>query len=210
MARNYSKNPRKISDKQKNDLERWLKEYGDLGCIVHNLEDDQIISGNQRFNVMNFDTSDIDITEAYEKPNAQGTIAIGYINFNGEKFPYRQVKWNAEKVKKAVIIANKAGGTWDYNILEQEWGLNLVNLGFEKIELEMNMPSLDFGSTNISIDPQPEAEAHDNSGLDSDEDDNILSASVADDYLNEEPDEQEINPNDLETKHQCPSCGYEF
>ena len=44
----YHKNPRKITDAQKKALERDLKELGDLSGIVHDVNSDEIIGGNQR------------------------------------------------------------------------------------------------------------------------------------------------------------------
>ena len=43
----YHKNPRQITKKQYSDLETWLRELGDLSGIVHDLNSDEIIGGNQ-------------------------------------------------------------------------------------------------------------------------------------------------------------------
>ena len=44
----FHKNPRQITTKQYSDLETWLKKYGDLSGVVHDLNSDQVIGGNQR------------------------------------------------------------------------------------------------------------------------------------------------------------------
>ena len=49
----YSKNPRKISESQLEQLKQNIQELGDLSGIVHDLNTDEIISGNQRSKVIN-------------------------------------------------------------------------------------------------------------------------------------------------------------
>ena len=51
----YHKNPRTISKKQYSQLEEWLRELGDLSGIVHDLNTDEIIGGNQRSRVFDVD-----------------------------------------------------------------------------------------------------------------------------------------------------------
>lgn len=47
----YGKNPRKITKKQLEQLKANIEELGDLSGIVHDLNSDEIISGNQRSKV---------------------------------------------------------------------------------------------------------------------------------------------------------------
>jgi len=47
----YHKNPRMLTEKQFKLLERDLKELGDLSGIVHDINSNEIISGNQRVSV---------------------------------------------------------------------------------------------------------------------------------------------------------------
>jgi len=51
-VKHYHKNPRQITDKQLADLDEWLEELGDLFGIVHDLNTDEVISGNQRARMM--------------------------------------------------------------------------------------------------------------------------------------------------------------
>jgi DNA modification methylase len=133
----YSKNPRKISDKQFDELKQWLAELGDLSGIVHDINSNQVISGNQRTKVFSLKESDIVITEKYKKPTKTGTIALGYVIYNGEKFNYRQVKWSPKQCDKASIIANKAGGEWDEDKLAEFFSADdLSEWGFEADELD--------------------------------------------------------------------------
>ena len=136
--KNYHKNPRQIKDKQFRDLRAWLAELGDLSGIVHDLNTDEVISGNQRMRAIDIARCEIVLTEGPHDPDAQGTVAHGYVLWQGAKYNYRQVRWTAEQCEKANIVANKAGGTWDFDILANEWEKDdLLEWGFELEELGM-------------------------------------------------------------------------
>jgi hypothetical protein len=131
--RKYHKNPRTITNKQFADLRSWLAEFGDLSGIVHNLPTDEIISGNQRTSVLKQAIHDgrITITDEFDPPTKQGTVTLGYIEWEGERFSYRQVEWSEEKCEQANIIANKAGGNWDYDMLANQYDMrDLIDWGF--------------------------------------------------------------------------------
>jgi hypothetical protein len=134
-VRLYQGNPRTISRKEFTDLHDSLDELGDLGGLVHDLNSDQVISGNQRTTV--FDLAKIKpvITEELDEPNAQGTVARGYIEWHGERFAYRAVRWTEEQCRKANIKANLSGGGWNFDELAgwntedlQAWGFNAEKL----------------------------------------------------------------------------------
>jgi hypothetical protein len=61
----YHKNPRRISDKQQGDLATWLLELGDLSGIVHELNSDEIIGGNQRSKIFDINSCKVIMTEEY-------------------------------------------------------------------------------------------------------------------------------------------------
>lgn len=61
----YHKNPRQITKKKLERLQDTLKRLGDLGGIVHNLETDEIVGGNQRMAI--FKDGAAQIVETYEK-----------------------------------------------------------------------------------------------------------------------------------------------
>lgn len=129
----YHKNPRQITHQQYTDLEAWLDELGDLSGIVHDLNSDEIPAGNQRSRIFGIikDEGNIVITETLDKPTRQGTVARGYIEWHGERYSYRQVKWTPEQCEKANIIANRGGGGWDYDILANQFEFNnLLEWGF--------------------------------------------------------------------------------
>lgn len=132
----YHKNPREITAKQFSDLEGWLEELGDLSGIVHNLPTDEVISGNQRWRTFALDDANIVITEEFDEPDDQGTLKLGYVIWRDKKYNYRAVVWTPEQCEKACIVGNKAGGSWDMDILANEWELDdLLKFGFQDWEL---------------------------------------------------------------------------
>ena len=131
----YSKNPRKITDAQLEQLKSNIKELGDLSGIVHDLNTDEIISGNQRSKVININECEIEIVKKYDEPNDQGTIAFGFVIFENQRLNYRQVRWNEKQREKACITANALGGEFDYKILQSEFDNELLKgWGIEDID----------------------------------------------------------------------------
>lgn len=131
----YSKNPRKITDAQLEQLKLNIQELGDLSGIVHDLNTDEIISGNQRSKVININECEIEIVKKYDEPNEQGTIAFGFVIFENQRLNYRQVRWNEKQREKACITANALGGEFDYDILLENWDISeLENWGIKDLE----------------------------------------------------------------------------
>lgn len=125
----YARNPRRITKKRQDRLADTLDRLGDLGGIVHNLETDEVIGGNQRVAV--FRDGLPSLTEQYDEPDAQGTVGHGFIVWRGHKFAYRQVRWDAETAAEANIAANLGAGEWDWDALSgwdagdlQAWGFD--------------------------------------------------------------------------------------
>ena len=110
----YHKNPRQITAKQFTDLEKWLRELGDLSGIVHNLNTDEIIGGNQRGRIFDINACQIELGEGPHEPDEQGTVAVGFIVWEGNRYAYRQVRWAEKQCEQANIVANKAGGSFDF------------------------------------------------------------------------------------------------
>lgn len=133
----YHKNPRQISDQQLGGLRRWLAELGDLSGVVHDLNSDEIIGGNQRGRVFDVDECVIELVEGPHEPDPQGTVAHGFIVWEGSRYAYRQVRWTPKQCEKANIVANQAGGDWDAVILAAEFeAADLLEWGFKEGELE--------------------------------------------------------------------------
>lgn len=134
----YHKNPRCITDKQLLDLKTTLQELGDINGVVHDINTNEIIGGNQRSKVFDVNTCKITITKKYIKPSRTGTVAEGYITWQGERYSYRRVNWTAEQCMQACVIANKAGGDWDWDVLVDDFQAgDLKNWGFADKELKI-------------------------------------------------------------------------
>jgi hypothetical protein len=137
--KHFASNPRQITDKQFERLQKDLAELGDLGGYVHDLDTDEIIGGNQRAEAMGLLNGTIQpvIEKKYEKPNKQGTVMVGYFEWKGEQYKYRAVRgWDDKKRQRANIVANKAGGSWDMDALANGFDMaDLLDWGFEEDEL---------------------------------------------------------------------------
>ena len=145
----YHKNPRQITDKQHADLRRTLSKLGDLGGIVHNLPTDEIIGGNQRGRVFDINDCEIVMVAEADEPDAQGTVGIGYVIWRGNRYAYRQVKWDEKTCEEANVVANKAGGDFDFDILANQFEKDdLLEWGFDESELQ-----LDWGTDDKPDDP---------------------------------------------------------
>ncbi len=140
----FDGNPRVITKKQFALLKDHLETLGDLSGVVYCHNHKCYVGGNQRSEV--FDGSEIEIIEKYDQPTAQKTVAVGFINFRGEKFAYREVEFSDYEFRMACIVANNDGGENDWDELSnwdveelQDWGLFIPN--FEPEEAEDIPPS---------------------------------------------------------------------
>ena len=148
----YHKNPRTISKKQYSQLEEWLRELGDLSGIVHDLNTDEIIGGNQRSRVFDVDKCKVEITQQLDAPDEQGTVALGFIVWEGKRYSYRQVRWTDKQCEKANVVANKAGGDWEWDTLANNFDMgDLLEWGFSEKELT----GCDFGPAG-EADAEPQ------------------------------------------------------
>jgi hypothetical protein len=135
-VKHYHKNPRQITKKQFADLQDSLKRLGDLSGIVHDLSTDEIIGGNQRMDVFDLKTAQITLDEKFDQPDEQGTVARGFVIWQGKKYSYRAVMWDDETREEANIRANKSGGSWNFDVLANEFEMpDLIDWGFNEIEL---------------------------------------------------------------------------
>ena len=132
----YHKTPRQITERQYEDLARWMEELGDVSGLTHNVPTDELICGNQRSRVIDVNNCEIKIVEKMDKPDSQGTVALGYVIWKKHKYNYRAVVWDDKQCEMANIIANKAGGAWDMDILANEFDVDdLLDYGFSEIDL---------------------------------------------------------------------------
>jgi len=153
----YHKNPRSITEEQTSNLAEWINELGDISGIVHNNNTDEIISGNQRSEVIEIDKCEIEIYKKFDPVSPQGTIEEGQvITKEGVRLNYRLVDWTPEQCEKANIIANKAGGTWDWEVLETEFDKDdLIEWGFDESEFGIGV---DEAEVTTGDDDVPEVQ----------------------------------------------------
>ena len=131
----FAENPRRISKKRLDALRSSLADLGELGGVVHDLNSDQIISGNQHMRAIGKRGVRVEFIDEEHAPDAQGTVRVGFITWPGGSIPYRQVRWDADTCQRANIVANTDAGFWDWDALAgwdaaqlQEWGLDAEQL----------------------------------------------------------------------------------
>lgn len=134
--RPFTNNPRRLSKTQAERLDKTMDDFGDLSGIVHDLDTDEIIGGNQRVNVKKLMALKPTITERFDKPTEDGTVAWGYFNIGGRRFNYRAVQgWSDDQRREANLVANAGGGSWDLDELANiDPGL-LRKVGFDEEKL---------------------------------------------------------------------------
>ena len=142
MPKQYHKNPRNITKKQYEMLQENIALFGDISGVVVDLNSDEIIGGNQRSKAIELEDCEIEIVNRYDSPTAQGTVAEGYIlvpNQLGKepiRMNYREVRWTEQQCERANISANKMGGTFDFEMLANEFEMSVLEeSGFEEWEL---------------------------------------------------------------------------
>ena len=109
--RGYHKNPRKITDKQLNNLRTSIEKFGLIDKPFVNY-DDTIIGGHQRIEILKL---------------------AGYIEIE-VWVPNRQL--TADEVEELNIRANQNTASWDYDILANEFDFDkLMEWGFTSAHL---------------------------------------------------------------------------
>lgn len=140
----WKKNPRTITPEKQRILAKTLMVYGDLGGIVFNRKNKSLVSGHQRRDALA--KGEITILEKFKKPTAQGTVALGFIEFEGERFSYREVSWSEKVHASAAIAANKSAGEWSLpDLSELLQGVDDPELtGFSIAEVDTLLAVPDF------------------------------------------------------------------
>lgn len=109
-------NPRQISNKQYEDLKASIDKFGLVDPIIAN-HDLTVIGGHQRLKVLR--------------------------ELGAEKIPTVRVHLTKEDERELNIRLNKSGGTFDMDILANEFDIvDLKNWGFKDIELGFNVDKL--------------------------------------------------------------------
>jgi len=135
----FKGNPRRMTEKQFSLLKEHIEKLGDLSGVIYCVNNKAYVGGNQRSEI--FDGCEIVITERFDEPTALKTLAHGYIVYQGEKYTYREVSFTEEEFKQACIVANNDGGTFDWDILANQWDeLKLVEWGMDVPDMFEKIP----------------------------------------------------------------------
>ena len=132
----YDKNPRKMGKEEYKLLVDSLQKYGDLSGVVFNRKTGNLIGGHQRTSHFKSSNAKVIITESFDTPTKQGTVALGYVVLDGEKYSYREVEFSELDEQKANILPNKVSGTWDFDMLANAFDVDtLMATGWKASEI---------------------------------------------------------------------------
>jgi len=136
------RNPNKMADEDKARMAKSLAEFGDLSGIIFNRSTGLLVGGHQRSSVMQ--SGKIVITESLTKPDRDGTVARGYVEYLGVQYQYREVDWPESRANAAMLAANRFGrvgeddpGTLKDILLECDTGaFDMALTGFDENAME--------------------------------------------------------------------------
>jgi hypothetical protein len=114
------RNPRIMTDRVQRKLRASLDKFGDLGCIILNETTGNLVGGTQRTTTIAIDPDAKFFIGAKTEPNKVGTIAEGYVDYKGEHFKARLVRWDESTETAARIAANALHADWDTTMLGEE------------------------------------------------------------------------------------------
>lgn len=114
-------NPRHISNRDFEALKKSIKEFGDLSGIVLNVTTNELVGGHQRVQAFKKlgDNAEVEIAQRLETPTKTGTVAIGFVLMDGERYAYREVQWDKARQQAANIAANRISGEFDLDLLAE-------------------------------------------------------------------------------------------
>lgn len=114
-------NPRSISKPDFASLKQSIVKFGDLSGVVLNIRTGQLVGGHQRVEAFKALSADkrIEVTQRYDQATTKGTVAIGYVMLQGERYGYREVDWDPTFELAANIAANRIQGQFDTDLLAE-------------------------------------------------------------------------------------------
>ena len=130
------RNPREASQERMEMLAKSMIEHGPLDGFIYNKKFKRMAGGHQRKKIIP-EGSKIIIEKRYRKPTPQGTTAYGYIEYQGERWNYREVSWSEDKESAAMIAANKNAGKWHYEKLSE------IMLELDRMNVDMDFTMFD-------------------------------------------------------------------
>lgn len=175
-------NPRQITNEEYNKLSHSINQYGLVDPIIINLNNNHIIGGHQRYDILmeSYMAGDKD----YETLTLIKNGDIGWV-FPDEKLKVKDL--NHEKSLN--IMLNKVQGGWDLDKLQDLFndlsieGIDLSLTGFDKEEIKNVFDGIDVSNFGAELtDP------------------------LADETVEEDTSTHSVNERYVE----CPECGHEF
>ena len=123
QLRPTANNPRILMQENAEKLDRSLDEMGPVDGIVMNVNPkiNELVSGNQRTAKFKISGGKIILTHRFDEPTSTGTVAYGYVEVDGERWPYREVNWGQTKHNKGVLLANQHAGDEDKDLLAERY-----------------------------------------------------------------------------------------
>ncbi len=158
------KNPRKISEQDFEALKRSIQKFGDLSSLIMNQRTGHLVGGHMRKRAFENLSGQkrVVISQRFDSPNKQGTIAIGYVEHDNELYPYRLVDWDEGTEAAAAISANRIEGSWDEDLLAQvNYELSQLENGDELLALtgqseDEIIKLLEQVGVEPTIEPEPD------------------------------------------------------
>ena len=143
-------NPRLISDEEMSKLRNSLKEFGLVDPIVINLQNNRIIGGHQRFDILLAEHNE---SKEYDELNLIRLGDIGWV------FTDTDLHIDSEEHEKALNLRlNNLSGDWDYDKLTsifedlQLSGLDVTLTGFDDSEIEIMLDDFEYNEVFDDID----------------------------------------------------------
>lgn len=136
--REFEKNSKKTDQAEIAKLKKSIELLGDISGIVHDIETDEIICGNQRSKIIDINNCQIEIIKQYKKPDRFGTLIYGVVWWEGNGYTYRKVQWNSRQRQMANISSNLSFSNYDYFELAKNFAKEVVKAsGFTKHEFDL-------------------------------------------------------------------------
>jgi len=143
-------NPRLISKSALNGLRESLKKFGDLSGVVFNKTTGQLVGGHQRVKIFSEIDPKIIMTSETD----------GWFEYEGHKFPYREVEWSESKEAQANLTANnpEIQGAWDLEKLPEIVATAQTEEGFDSLQLGSIADIANPPDTDLNADEVPEVD----------------------------------------------------
>ena len=136
--REFEKNSKKTDQGEIAKLKKSIELLGDISGIVHDIDTDEIICGNQRSKIIDINNCEIEIIKQYKKPDRFGTLIYGVVWWEGNGYTYRKVQWNSRQRQMANISSNLSFSNYDYFELAKNFAKEVVKAsGFTKHEFDL-------------------------------------------------------------------------